>query len=767
MIGHVLSHYRIVDRLGAGGMGEVYLAEDTKLKRKVALKVLPPDVAAHAGRLERFQREAEAVAALSHPNIVTIYSVEEAEGIHFITMEHVLGEPLDRLIPPHGFEPESFFEMALPLTDAVAAAHERGITHRDLKPANVMVGADGRVRILDFGLAKIGVAGSSDPETPTLEQTQEGTILGTLPYMSPEQAQGLVVDHRTDVFSLGAVLYEMLSGRRPFQGASSAALISSILRDEPAPIGRTGVPAALERVVMRCLAKKPEDRYSRLRDLHAEIRACHSEIASQTGRELLAASPRAAAGPTGEPATPSLAVLPFTDMSPDKDQDYFCEGMAEEIINALAHVDGLQVAARTSAFSFKGRAENVRRIGDELKVGLVLEGSIRKAGSRLRVTAQLVNVADGYQLWSEKYDRELADVFAVQDEITAAIVEALKAKLGMRATGPAMARRDSPSVEVYELYLRGRYHWSTREKSGLQTAMACFAQAIERDPAFARAHAGLADCYSILGFYGFLPPKELIANAKACARKALDLDDRQADAYAALGYLTSFFDWNPEASFALFERALELDPRASLAECWYATSLAWAGRFKAALDHAQRAQAIDPLSPLAHCAAGLALLCDAQEDAAVSELDRALAIDPDFLFGLFLYGSAQSLRGEHVAALAAFSNAAELTSRATFHVGCLAWASARAGRLSEADAILRELEERSASEHVSGMGLVAASVHKPERALTWLSWALERRDPVLFMACSPNRFRGFDSLRAHPGFDDVRRRFRESVIREN
>jgi non-specific serine/threonine protein kinase len=389
MIGETLSHYRILDKLGEGGMGAVYAAEDSTLGRKVALKVLPPEMADNPDRLRRFEREAKTVAALNHPNIVTIYSVEEAEGARFITMELVDGESLETKIPTGGLHLEEFFQVAIPLADALAAAHARGITHRDLKPANVMLTADGRVKVLDFGLAKLTSSedSSDDAQTEirTMSLTQEGTVLGTVPYMSPEQVQGLGVDHRTDIFSVGIILYEMATGRRPFQGHTQADLISSILRDSPQSATEINavLPNHLGRVLKRCLEKDPDRRFQTALDLRNEL----EELQKEGGR-----------GGAGD-VVPSMAVLPFADFSPEKDQDYFCEGMAEEIINLLVKVEGLRVASRTSAFQIKDAATDIREIGEKLHVDTVLGGSVRKAGDRLRITAQLIKVEDGYHIW--------------------------------------------------------------------------------------------------------------------------------------------------------------------------------------------------------------------------------------------------------------------------------------------------------------------------------------------------------------------------------
>jgi non-specific serine/threonine protein kinase len=410
----MLSHYRLVEKIGEGGMGEVWRALDTSLHREIAIKILPEAFATDPDRLARFGREARALAAINHPNIVTIYSVEQDEGIHFFTMELVEGLPLTERIPADGLPVESFVDMAASLADALAAAHARGLVHRDLKPLNILVSGERQVKILDFGLAKLRPETSGSDVSPAVSEsptlTGEGRVLGTIPYMSPEQVEGKTVDHRSDIFSLGVVLYEMATGGHPFRGGTPTETISSILSRSPPPasdINHT-MPRDLDLIIRRCIEKDPDRRYDAVKVLLEELEGLRGSV--------LSGAASAAAG--GSEALPSIAVLPFVDMSPGKDQEYFCEGIAEELIDSLTKLEGLQVAARTSAFQFSGKGHDVRDIGRQLQVRTVLEGSVRKAGNRIRITAQLVNVADGFHLWSEKYDRELDDIFAIQDEIS-------------------------------------------------------------------------------------------------------------------------------------------------------------------------------------------------------------------------------------------------------------------------------------------------------------------------------------------------------------
>jgi len=578
MIGQTLSHYTILDKLGEGGMGTVYLAEDTNLNRKVALKMLPTDMASDPERLRRFQREAKAVAAMNHPSIVTIYSVEESDQGHFITMEHVQGKSLDNLITGQGLALDRFFTVAVPLADALNAAHQQGITHRDLKPANIMVNDEGRVKVLDFGLAKLQASGleTEATEIATMALTREGMVMGTVPYMSPEQVQSKPVDHRTDIFSLGIVFYEMATGKKPFQGDSSADLISSILRDSPPSVTEVNLdlPNHLGRIIKRCLEKEPSRRYQTALDLRNELEALQNE-----------------AGSAGIATAPSIAVLPFADLSPEKDQDYFCEGLAEELINALVKIESLRVASRASAFQMKESVTDVREIGRRLKVDTVLGGSVRKAGNHLRITAQLTSVADGYHLWSERYDRQLEDVFAIQDEIAQNIVEALQVQLSPTEKRD-IEKVHKVDVQAYDYYLKGRKFFYQFRQQGFEFARQMFARAIVIDPQYARAYAGVADCCSFLYMY-FDSSEENLKEADAASRKAVEIDPGSAEAHASRGLAVSLSQRFDEAKIE-FETALRLDPKNFEAHYLYARSLAGQGNLAEASKLFEKACEIDP-----------------------------------------------------------------------------------------------------------------------------------------------------------------------------
>ncbi len=545
----VLGNYRLLEKLGEGGMGVVWKARDLKLDRDVAVKFLPEGAVDEPERRAFFEREAKAVAALSHPNIVTIFAVDEAEGTSFFTMELVDGQPLSRLVEPNGVALDRFLEIALPLAGAVAAAHARGIIHRDLKPQNIMIDATGTLKILDFGLARIllplsRMLARDEGSTATLD----ADFAGTIAYMSPEQLRGLPVDHRTDLFSLGVVLFEWATGRLPFGGKTGPEKIAGALKEEPmsAIDLNPRLPRSLDRILRHCLEKEPRYRMASARDLRDEL-------------ETL----RLSAG-EGRTGIPSIAVLPFADMSREKDQAYFCDGIAEEIINALCRVQGLRVASRTGSFQFKDTAADLREIGNRLRVESVLEGSVRKSDSRLRITVQLIEAARGFHLWSESYDREFHDVFAIQQEIAHSVVKALRVTLSPQEKG-ALAEVPTSEVQAYDYYLRGRSFYYRYGRHDIEFALQLFSRAIELDSGYALAHAGLADCWSYIYLYS--ERKDAVRlQAEAAGCRAVELAPDSAQAQASLAVALSLGPRKEEAK-AAFEKAIELDP--TLFEAWY------------------------------------------------------------------------------------------------------------------------------------------------------------------------------------------------------
>ncbi|HVO76366.1 MAG TPA: protein kinase, partial [Candidatus Bathyarchaeia archaeon] len=636
MVGKMISHYRILEKLGEGGMGVVYKAEDTKLGRLVAIKMLSRQLGGDEEARKRFLQEARTASALDHPNICTIHEIDETkDGALFMVMAFCEGRTVKEQLDAGPIDVARAVDIAVGVASGLERAHEKGIIHRDIKPANVMVTSEGQAKIMDFGIAKlVGGAGI----------TRTGAPLGTVAYMSPEQANGGAVDHRSDIWSLGVLLYEMLAGRRPFGGEYEQAAIYSILNVEPSPPStvRREVPPELDRVVLKAMAKAPDERYRTAGEMRAALETC--------ANKLMAGSARVDA--VNQRGLPSIAVLPFRDMSPARDQDYFCEGIAEELINGLAQIAGLRVAARTSAFQFKDKDLDVRKVGRDLGVESVLEGSVRKAGARLRVTAQLINVADGYHLWSEKYDREQGDIFAIQDEISLAIVEKLKGQL-LREDRSRLERRYTANEEAYNLYLRGRYIYNRRYQGGMSRAIELFQQAIGKDPHYALPYVGIADCYGQFAHWGSLDPRIAYPKAKEAVERALAIDERLAEAHVSLGWIKEYYDWDFAAAEEEFRKALALNPNNVVAHYWLAVFLAALGRAEEAMREAREALTLDPISPLTSFHMGVVLFFARRYDEAVEQFQKVLEMDAGFSIAQFLLSASLGSLGRWNEAIAA------------------------------------------------------------------------------------------------------------------
>jgi TolB-like protein/tetratricopeptide (TPR) repeat protein len=591
-------------------MGEVYRATDTKLGRDVALKILPAEMAASPDRLERFQREAKALAALDHPGVVSVYSVEEADGVHFLTMQLVEGQPLDRLIPEGGMTIDRLIDIATALADALAAAHEKGIVHRDLKPGNVMVGEDGRVKVLDFGLAKMAGAlpgEGSGSELPTDVQTREGVVVGTMPYMSPEQVQGKAVDHRTDIFSLGVMLYEMATGRRPFQGQSSAELVSAILRDSPPAVTdlRADVSRDLARIIRRCLEKDTRKRLQSARDLHNELKELRGETASAAPGVALAQPVREGAVSSsgshpGRPEAPWIAVLPLKATAGDAELEAFADGLTEDITTGLSRFSHLFVISRNSALQFKGQSIDVRAVGKQLGARYALEGAVRKAGGTIRVSSQLLDASTGTHLWAESYDRDLAKlgIFAVQDDVTDRVVATVADPYGVLVRSMTLAVRDKPLEELTatELVLRFFAYWHQirpDEHARLRTALE---RKLEREPAHADAWACLSRLYSHEHQHRLNPLPDSVGRARKAARRAVEIDPTCQTGWEALAD-ASYFARDLGTFRTAAERAMALNPRNTNTAATMAMLIAFGGEWDRGVEITRGAMALNPHHP--------------------------------------------------------------------------------------------------------------------------------------------------------------------------
>jgi eukaryotic-like serine/threonine-protein kinase len=778
LVGQTLGRYKIVTPLASGGMGEVYLAQDTTLDRQAALKLLPRQFTQDADRLRRFEQEARAVSALNHPNIVTIYEIGEWDGTRFIATEYIEGETLREQLHKPRLPVAAVLDIGCQTAGALAAAHAAGIVHRDIKPANIMLRADGYIKVLDFGLAKLtSVRAQTD-------LTEPGRVMGTLNYMSPEQALGQPLDHRTDIFSLGVVLYEIATGHRLFEGKSEAATCDCILHQAIPPMQdfAPSLPAELDLVTRRALEKDPARRYQTAADLredlkrlaqgsgsteaaraasdarHAERRRRNARVATiaalfvgvmavalfLVGR-FAARHPAAVPNETGDK---SIAVLPFVDLSQAKDQEYFCDGMSEELLDSLSRVEGLRVVARTSSFAFKGKNMPVGEIAQKLGVQNILEGSLRRDGNRIRITAQLINARDGFHLWSETFERELQGVFAVQDEITRAIVAKLKMKLALAPSARAPANGDA-----HELYLRGLYFSNKSSEEELRKAFALFQQALAEDPNMARAWTGIAKVWLWLADE-YVTPLEGYAAMEDAAKKALALNPDDAEAHCYLGEARWFLNWDPASAEAESERALAIDPNSASAHVLLALLQPARGDCAAGIAHILAAEELDPLSPvITNRKKSLMIRCHRLNEA-LAAAQRTIELDPKFLYRESPLAVVYRAQGKPEQALALYLEAAQLRHRPS---PGLALAYADLGREAEAREVLRQLLERRKSHYMRADSIaeIYAVLGEPEEAFVWLERAYREHSSSL-----PNVpfLSGFKSLLTDPPFADLIRR---------
>jgi len=706
-------------------MATVYLAQDLKHHRPVAIKVLLPELAANLGT-ERFLREIETAARLNHPHILALHDSGTADGFLYYVMPFVEGATLrGRLLREPQLSLSDALEITRQVADALSYAHAHNVVHRDIKPENILFQA-GHAVVSDFGIARAIRSAGGDRLTGTRVR------IGTPGYMSPEQSEpDGEVDGRSDTYSLACVLYEMLAGEPPFLGKSAQSILARQLL-EPVPPLRTvrdTVPAEVERAIQRALAKAPADRFTTV---------------DQFAAALMTRDEPSADGVDDD----SIAVLPFANLSTDPDTEYFSDGITEEIINALAQLPGLHVASRTSSFSFRGKTIDLAEVGARLKVANVLEGSVRKAGNRLRITAQLIKVADGYHLWSERYDREMTDVFAIQDEIGAAIADRLQVTRGA-TSGRALVIPATANLDAYHLYLKGRYCWAQRGL-GLKQAVECYTRALALDPNYALAHAGLADSYTLLTEYGMVPPSVTLPKVREAVQRALQLAPDLAEAHCALGELRFVFDWDwPEAAREL-RRAIELDPRYVAAHYRLALYLCLVeGRFEEALSHARRAVELDPLAQLPATQLGGVLIGAGRFEEAITPLSRAVELGPAMLLTYLHLGVVYTQLGRTGEAMAALEVAAAASGRHPSTLAALAACFRSLGKSTEVEAIYEELTARARREYVQTATLAnaAAVAGRMDEAFQLLERACDDRDSILIYL---KRYPAFSLLRSDP-----------------
>jgi eukaryotic-like serine/threonine-protein kinase len=758
LVGMRLGRYEIIAPLGSGGMGEVYRARDERLDRQVAVKVLPLRFAQDADRLARFEREAKAVAALSHPNILAIHDYGTEQGICFAVVELLEGETLRQSLARAPLPWREALAFVAAIADGLAAAHSRGIIHRDLKPTNLFLTADGRVKILDFGLARFEPEAPVGAETISYHSvlTDPGTVMGTVGYMPPELIRGLPVDARGDLFSLGCVLYEMVAGRCPFQGNTAAETTAAILRDEPPALASIGtdVPSQVESVIRQCLAKEPAERFPSAKALACALRVLlsGSDLASVPTTRSNRRGPLRRRRAT----IPSLAVLPLANTNLDPDTEYLSDGITDSIINALSQLPGLRVLARSTVFRFKGREVDPQEVGRTLKVQAVLTGQLVRRGNRLVLTASLLDVKDGSQLWGEQYNRELSELLVLER----AIAQEIAGKLHLRLTGEQKRRLSQPlttSPEAYQFYLRGRHHWNKRTEDGLKTSIKLFGQAIDIDPTYALAYTGVADAYLNLGGWGHLPFREAYPLAKAAAMRALAIDETFAEAHVSLAMAQKEYDWDWPNAGRAYERALELNPNYAVAYQWYGEYLAAVGRHQEAITAFKRAIELDPLSLIAHATLGRHGYYFARQfDQAIAQLQKTLEMDDSFWVARLWLGWTYANLGRLPEALAELQTARRLDDNSEI-VAALGYTYGRAGRRQEAEQLLDKLKQLAQKRYVSPMvqALIAIGLGERDQAFVWLEKGYEDRAQMLSeLRAEP----AFDPLRSDPRFADLLQR---------
>ncbi len=797
MIGKTLSHYRILEKIGAGGMGEVYRARDEHLGRDVALKVLPAGTLADEHARSRFRKEAEALSKLNHPHICTVHDFDTQDSVDFLVMEHVAGVTLSDKLAMGPLAEKEVVRLGGQVAEALEEAHEQGVVHRDLKPGNVMVTPKGQAKILDFGLAKLLRPVSATATTESFTETQAAA--GTLPYMAPEQLRGEAVDARTDIHALGAALYEMATAQRAFPETQTGRLMDAILHTAPVAPSRfqPRLSAELERIILKCLEKEPEDRYQSAKEIAVDLRRLGAPTATaapwqvprgsarwgwglgaaglggrRMGRRVWAAGvalvallavlvglnvgglrERLLGGPAVGQIT-SIAVLPLENLMGDSEQDYFVAGMHEALITELSKIGALKVISRTSAMRYKDTDKSVPEIARELGVDALIEGSVLRAGSTVRVTAQLIEAATDRHLWADKFDRELTNILALHSDVARAIAREVQITLtSEEETRLADARPVNP--EAYEAYLKGRYHWNKRTREGLMKGLEHFQQAIDIDPTYALTYAGVADSWYILGNNAHLPAEETFPKAKAAALKALAIDNSLAEAHTSLGTVLRSYEWDWTGAEREYRRALQLNPGYATAHHWYAFLLSILGRHDEAIAEIKRARELDPLSLRINANVGLLLVQARRYDEAIEELQKALELESNQPAPHHFLALAYLAKAMYEEAIAEFQTAAGLSR--DLHITELAHAYAVAGKRGEARKMLDEVLAGSKKEFVSPVriAVVYVGLQEHDTAFEWLEKAFQSRDARCYILNVDPRF---DPLRSDPRFQSLLRR---------
>jgi len=756
-----IAHYRVTSLLGKGGMGEVYRATDTKLNREVALKLLPTELAGDPQRRQRFINEARAASALNHPNVCTIYEVGETDdGRPFIAMEFLEGDSLAERIRREPFSVQEALGVAVHIVEALEVAHSKGIVHRDIKPANVSLNERSIVKVLDFGLAKqLTSEAATDADATTQYHTQEGGIVGTPYYMSPEQALGRPVDHRTDLFSLGVLLYELVSGRRPFAGSSSTEAIANLIHARPSPMTRAGseLSVDLQRIVLKCLEKDPGNRYQSAADLLVDLRKLHrdGETGIVAGAGTSSAKTRASIGQKAviagvillsilvgylalRPESDTfrarrLAVLPLDNLSPDPQDEYFAFGVREELDNRLAKLPGITLVGRTSLLKYREGTKDLAQIGRELKVDTVLDGSVHKLQDRVLIRLQLIDVDTQDSLWSDVYRKELKDIFDIQSEIAQHVAAALQVELQLGRKGQ-LVTPPTANLEAYQEYLKGRFYWSKRTALDVEEAIARFRTAIELDQRFALAHAGLASCYALLPLYSRLPAAEYMPKALNAAEVAIGLDDAVAEAHAVRAWVKAFFEYDWTGAEEAFQVAMERDRNHPTTHHWYSLYLCQLGQFEAALAEIRLARQLDPSSLIINHTVGLVHYLSGHHDLALHEYTRAIELgrefESTFLTTDWFIGIAHLNSGRTEDAIETFERVRPLLGETPFYVGALGRAYALAGRREDALSVLGELEMYAEAGFLVSYDIAAIQegMGRKNEALKSLRRALAERD---------------------------------------